>query len=92
MFAIPIIGLRSVRTQLPLWLKLCSVSGLLMTLLSLSLAIVPIIRVESRLVFALKISGLIVATNVIGIALFLLAEKKRSASRRQQSKFAEEAS
>jgi glutamate:GABA antiporter len=76
MFALPIIGIRSVRVQLPFWLKACAVSGFLMTLLFVTLGIVPIIRVESRLIFAAKISGLIVATNIVGIALFHLARRK----------------
>ena len=41
-----------------------------MTLLFVVLSILPIIQVESRLIFALKISSLIVVTNLIGVAIF----------------------
>jgi len=66
MFAIPIAGVRS-----PLWLKLAAASGFLMTLAFVVLSILPIVHVESRLSFALKISTVVVLTNVLGAAIFL---------------------
>ena len=36
-------------------------------------SIVPIVNVESRLLFAAKLSGLIVLTNVIGVAIYMRA-------------------
>jgi amino acid transporter len=66
MFAIPIAGVRA-----PAWLKAASASGLVMTLAFVGLSILPIISVDSRLAFALKITAVIVAANVIGVALFL---------------------
>jgi glutamate:GABA antiporter len=77
MFAIPVFGVRSVRDQVPLWLKVCSISGLVMTLLFVALSVMPIIRVESQVAFAIKIGLLIIATNAIGILLFMIAERKR---------------
>ena len=71
MFAIPLAGLRGRGAPAPLWLKACALSGLLMTLLFVALSIVPIVQVESRLLFAAKLSALIVVTNVIGLAIFL---------------------
>jgi hypothetical protein len=50
-----------------------------MTLLNVGLSIVPIIEVESRLSFATKIGGLIVITNLIGLAICLVAEKRKRA-------------
>ena len=41
-----------------------------MTLLFVVLAIVPIVQVESRLMFAVKLTGLILITNAIGVAIF----------------------
>jgi len=49
----------------------------LMTLLYVGLSVVPIIQVESRLIFALKISGLIVITNIIGFVLYRALRKGR---------------
>lgn len=78
MFAIPIFGLHAAGLKPPLWLKIASFSGLLMTLLYVALSIVPIVQVESRLAFALKLSGLIVVTNVIGFAIYLVAKRRDS--------------
>jgi amino acid transporter len=70
MFAVPLFGLKRAQAQPPWWVKLCAVSGLLMTALYVSLSILPIIPVGSRTVFALKIAGLIVVTNLIGLAFY----------------------
>jgi amino acid transporter len=71
MFAIPLAGLRDRGTPAPFWLKGCALSGLLMTLLFVALSIVPIVQVESRLLFAAKLSALIVVANAVGVAIFL---------------------
>jgi amino acid transporter len=77
MFAIPLIGLRSLKQRPPIWLQVASLSGFLMTLLYVALSIVPIIQVGSRSMFALKISGLIVITNVIGLGIYLMAKRRQ---------------
>jgi amino acid transporter len=79
LFAIPFIGLRGMNLHLPLWLKAVALSGFLMTLLYVVLSIAPIIQVESRLMFGIKISGLIVVANAIGVAIFLVVGRKRQA-------------
>ena len=58
-------------------LRICALSGLLMTLLYVALSIVPIIQVESRAMFAVKISGLIVVTNAVGLAIYRAASRRR---------------
>ena len=73
MFAIPIAGVQS-----PLWLKLAAVSGFVMTLAFVVLSILPIVQVESRLSFALKISAVVVLTNVVGAAIFLSPGRGRA--------------
>lgn len=70
MFAIPLAGLRGRNQRPPLWLKACALSGFLMTGLFVVLSIVPIVQVESRLLFAVKLSSLIVVTNLLGFAIF----------------------
>ena len=84
MFAIPLAGRRGVRLQAdraPRVVQVCAVSALLMTLLFLALSIVPIVQVESRLLFALKISSLVVALNAVGAAIFLLKRSRDGAHR-----------
>jgi glutamate:GABA antiporter len=70
MFALPLAGLRARPRRPPLWLRAAALSGFLMTLLFVLLSILPIVQVESRLIFAVKISGLILVTNFIGLAIF----------------------
>jgi amino acid transporter len=65
MFAIPMVGVRS-----PLWLKAAAASGFIMTLAFVALSILPIVQVESRVTFALKISAVVVLTNVLGLGIF----------------------
>ena len=71
MFAIPILGLRKSEERTPLWIRVAATSGFLMTLLYVTLSVLPIVIVSSRLVFALKICGLIAVTNAIGLAIYV---------------------
>ena len=75
MFAVPLWGLKHTGTPAPALVKVCAVSGLLMTTLYVSLSVLPIIPVGSRAVFALKITGLIALTNLVGMALFVSARR-----------------
>lgn len=72
MFAIPIVGVPA-----PGWLKAAAVSGFLMTMAFVVLSILPIVQVESRLVFALKISTVVVLTNAAGLAIFLSSRRRQ---------------
>ena len=78
MFSIPLVGLRGVVPRPPVWLQVASMSGLLMTLLYITLSVFPIIEVESVAAFALKISLVIVGMNVVGIGI-LASARRRSA-------------
>jgi hypothetical protein len=79
MFAIPIIGLRGVKPRPSLWLKIASSSGFFMTLLYIVVSVFPIVQVKNRVSFMAKVSGVIIAANIIGAALFLFAEKRKRA-------------
>jgi hypothetical protein len=72
-------GLARLQSRPALWIRVAAASGFMMTLLNVVLSVFPIIEVESRLRFAIRISGVIVVANVIGAALFIAEEKKRSA-------------
>src|SRR5262245_7111088 len=78
MFAIPIAGDRALRDRAPVWLKCAALSGFLMTLLFVVLSVLPIIQVESRLAFALKISSVIVIANIVGAGIFLAKGSRAS--------------
>ena len=77
MFAIPIIGLRGVRPRPSLWLRVAAGSGFLMTLLYVVVSVFPIIQVKDRLTFMVKVGGVIIAANIVGAAIFILAERRR---------------
>lgn len=76
MFAIPLFGLRASGQKVPIWLKAAAFCGFAMTLLYVGLSIVPIVKVESQVLFAIKIGGLIIVANLIGLAISLLAKRK----------------
>ncbi len=70
LFAIPIAGPASGAV------KLASASGFAMTLLYVILSVFPIIDVGSRLSFMAKISGVVIAGNLIGAAVLWLANSR----------------
>jgi glutamate:GABA antiporter len=76
MFAVPLFGLKRADIKPPAWVKLCAVSGFLMTALYVCLSVLPIIPVGSRTIFALKITGLIVVTNLVGLAFFIAGPRR----------------
>ena len=76
MFAIPLIGLRGADRP-PLWLRLASLAGFAVTLLYVVLSIFPIIDVVSWIEFAMKISGVVIVLNLVGVGLFAAARRRR---------------
>ena len=65
MFALPLADSRA-----SAWVKIAASSGFAMTLLFVVISILPIVQVESRLLFAAKIGGVIVVANAIGVLIF----------------------
>jgi hypothetical protein len=47
-----------------------------MTVLYVTVSIVPLVEVESRALFAAKISGLILTANVLGLMIYLARRKR----------------
>jgi amino acid transporter len=80
MFAIPIIGLRGVKPRPSLWLRMAAGSGFLMTLLYIVVSVFPIVQVKSQASFTAKVSGVIIAANILGAAIFIFAERRRRGS------------
>jgi amino acid transporter len=76
MFAIPLVGFRGAERS-PLWLRLASLSGFLVTLLYTVLSIFPIIDVTSWMSFAVKISSVVIGLNLVGAGLFVAARRRR---------------
>jgi len=77
LFAIPILGMKGLGVEAPLWLKIASGSGFLVSLVYIVLTAFPIIDVTSRLSFAAKIIAVPIAANAIGAAIFLAGKRKK---------------
>jgi amino acid transporter len=80
MFAIPLFGVSGVSTGAPWWLKLAALSGFIMTLLYVGLSVLPIVQVDSRLLFAAKVGGVILLANVIGAVVFFAGQRRMGRS------------
>ncbi|MEI2718620.1 MAG: APC family permease [Gemmatimonadales bacterium] len=78
MFSIPLFGLRDATPRPSPLLRLASLSGLLMTLLYIALAVFPIIKVESVSGFALKIAAVVVVMNLVGVGILVAAQRRSS--------------
>lgn len=78
MFAIPLVGLRSLTKRPPLWLRGAALSGFAVTLLSCVLSIFPIVQVTSWLAFGLKVGGVILVANLAGAWLYSARPRARS--------------
>ncbi len=76
MFALPLVGLRSIAARPPLWLCITSAVGFSVTLLYSVLSVFPIIDVASRLSFVAKVGGVVVFANLAGAALYWMEKRK----------------
>jgi amino acid transporter len=78
MFAVPLIGVASVRTK-SIWLRLAAISGALVSLSAIFFTVYPIIDVPSRLSFAVKIIAVTAIANAIGVAIYFVSKRRKSA-------------
>jgi amino acid transporter len=81
LFAIPIAGARTIRSDAGLWLRVAAVCGFCVCLLAIFFTVYPIIHVPSRLIFGAKIIAVTVAANAIGVTIFALGQKRRAAAK-----------
>jgi amino acid transporter len=79
LFAIPVVGLRAIRSSAPAWLRLAAICGFGVSLLAIFFTIFPIVDVRSPFLFAAKIILVTVIANAIGVAIFGLGEKRKRA-------------
>jgi glutamate:GABA antiporter len=78
LFAIPLVGLHAAGDRAPLWLRMASMAGFATTALYIVLSTLPIVAVESRLTFAVKISAVVIGTNILGLMLYRSKARKKS--------------
>lgn len=77
MFALPIVGMREF-DRAPLWLRIAAVSGFAVTLLYIVMSVFPIIDVKSGWSFAAKIIVVVLGANMIGVAIYRGARRRRA--------------
>ena len=78
LFAIPIAGADAIRSGAPIWLRVAALCGFAVSLLAILFTVYPIIDVPDRLIFAAKIIGVTAIANAIGVAIFVLAKRRRA--------------
>jgi len=78
LFAIPLVAIKRFGVRAPLWLKVAAVSGLVVSVLGGFFSFIPITSVASPWLFAIKIFVVVVAANVIGVALYRLRRTPKS--------------
>ncbi|HEU5458706.1 MAG TPA: APC family permease [Terracidiphilus sp.] len=75
MFAIPLVGMRSLRRHLPWWLKVSSAVGLAATAFSMVIIVHPFVQVVNAREYALKIAGTLAVSNALGLVFFAVRRR-----------------
>jgi hypothetical protein len=76
MFAIPLFARKETALRPPLWLRLASFSGFLVTLLFVFLSASPIIPVANQTAYTLKTISVILGANALGFLLYRAGSRK----------------
>jgi amino acid transporter len=76
LFAIPLVAIKRFGVKAPLWLKVASVSGFVVSVVAGFFTLIPITSVSSNLMFAVKIIVVVLGANVIGVGLYKLRKKE----------------
>jgi amino acid transporter len=80
LFALPLFAARAIGSVIPrasLALKIAAAAGLATTVLYVALSIFPIIDVLSWRAFALKISGVVIGLNALGLVVYAAGGRRR---------------
>ncbi len=79
LFALPLVGRRPLRSALPVWIKIAAAIGFLASLISLVIAVYPIVDVTSASEYAAKICGVVTVANMAGILIYRSGAQVRPA-------------
>lgn len=79
LFALPLVGHSALRARLPRWVKVVAGAGLLSSLISLFIAVYPIVDVVSRSAFAAKICAVVAVSNGVGVLIYRAGRAATSA-------------
>ena len=78
LFAIPLFGAKRLGITPPLWLRVAAASGFSVSLLYSVLSVFPIIDVASWQAFTIKVVVTLVATNLVGLLIWMRASRASS--------------
>lgn len=70
MFAIPVIGSKSLRLSFPPWLKWTSALGFCATLFSFLISAYPFVDVVNPQIYAVKVLGTVLVSNIVGFTFY----------------------
>ncbi len=70
LFALPLVGSKSLTHGLPVWLRILSAAGFCSSLVAVLIAVYPIVEVSSGISYAAKIGGTVMISNIIGILIY----------------------
>jgi len=70
MFAIPLVGVGTLRGTLPRWLKCASLAGFCAALISFLISVYPIVDVVNPLGYAARIAGTVLLSNAVAIIFY----------------------
>jgi amino acid transporter len=74
MFAIPMMGNKTLRSVLPPWLKWISAVGFCATLFSLLISAFPFVDVVNPQIYAIKVLGTTLLSNILGFAFYRMRQ------------------
>ncbi len=80
LFAIPLFAIKRFGASTPLWLKIASASGLLVSVVAGVYAMFPIKAVAQPWAFALKVFAVVLIANIVGAALYAVRGKRKLAA------------
>jgi hypothetical protein len=80
-FSIPLFSAKEKGLRPGQWLRIAAASGFLVTLLFVSLSVLPVIPVASAWKYALKIAGVVLGANFLGWMIYHAGQRKEAEER-----------
>jgi len=77
MFAIPIVGIKSLRDRLPTWVAWTTGVGFAFTIFSFIMTAFPFVDVVDARAYAAKILGTTLLANVVGLTFYWARQRVR---------------
>jgi len=77
MFAIPLLARKDLGLRLGRWVRLAALSGFLVTLVFVVLSAFPIIDLRSNRWYELKMIGVVIGANLLGILTYRIRKRAK---------------